>query len=66
MISLALDFTGRFWIATSSGPAAAQLIDLFGTAALPTAFTSAMPAADVQRRVQALNPRETVIMGATG
>jgi len=66
MITLTLDPAGRSWLATTTGPAAAQLIDLFGTATLPTAFTADMPAADAQRRVQALNPTETVTMGAIG
>jgi hypothetical protein len=30
MITLTLDPAGRSWLATTTGPAAAQLIDLFG------------------------------------
>lgn len=44
------------WMATYQGPHAQEIIDLFGTHQLPTAYTDAMGAREVQAKVEALNP----------
>jgi hypothetical protein len=62
VITLTLDPAGRSWLATTTGPAAAQLIDLFGTATLPCAFTVDATADEVLREIRKLNPTETVTL----
>ena len=49
------------WDAYYTGAERVQVIALFNTAVLPTAFTLRMPLADVVARIQALNPGSEVV-----
>lgn len=51
--------------ATYSGPIASEVIELFGTATLPTGFTAAAVASDVLAKLRAAN-RDAVVLLATG
>jgi hypothetical protein len=53
---ITLRISGNCWIAQHHGSREAELLDLFGTTALPTCFTSLAPAAEVQREIARLNP----------
>jgi hypothetical protein len=44
------------WLATYQGPHARQIIELFDTATIPTAYTSRAPLGTVLREIQNLNP----------
>lgn len=50
------------WLARYSGPHATQIVDLFGHDTIPTSFTTARMALDVQQEVQKLNPECKVIV----
>lgn len=49
------------WVAMHYREAGVEAVRLFGTNLLPTPYTSATPAADVQARIQALNPGLVVV-----
>lgn len=44
------------WFAKFTGPHAAEILELFGTDTIPTAFKSRTPTAIVLAEVQKLNP----------
>ena len=44
------------WYAVAGGPKGNDIMRLFGTRTLPTAFTPAMDAATVLQEIQRLNP----------
>ena len=50
------------WMARSIGPHSAEIIRLFGTDVLPTAFTPAASPADVLESIQKLNPDKRVYL----
>ena len=57
--------TGRnVWCSLHTGPHAAEIVDLFGTATIPTAFFAAMPAAEVLAEIRRLNPGVEVSLAA--
>ena len=47
---------GDSWMAYHTGPFAAEIVDLFGTPILPTAFMVAMPKQEVIAALVKLNP----------
>ena len=50
------------WVATYSGPHADQIISLFGTATIPTAWRHTRPNWEVVADVQRLNPGVVVMI----
>lgn len=48
------------WLATYTGPHAAEIADLFDTCTIPTAFTSQAPLPMVIGEIQSRNPGVTV------
>ena len=54
---------GGVWTARNDGPETANIIELFGTATLPTPFRDTVPATTVLERIQRLNPGATVRIG---
>jgi hypothetical protein len=44
------------WVATYTGPHAAEIIDLFGTDTIPMAFGAAAELPQVRAAIRALNP----------
>ena len=57
METLILKNTPRGWIATSDDP---QVLALFGTYDIPTAFTAAAPPEMVLDEIRRLNPKSIV------
>lgn len=58
--SIQLALTSKGWMAKFEGPHAAEIVRLFGSNIIPTAFGSAAPLAMVMREVQARNPQAVV------
>ena len=56
MNRILLSLTPTGWVCTKYGPHAAETIELFGTATLPTAFTAQAPAERVLAAITRLNP----------
>ncbi len=52
------------WVAESFGPHADEIVALFGTNVIPTAFTSRASGQDVKEAIQKLNPGVDVVLGA--
>lgn len=63
---ITLHILGGVWHATSSGPEAAAVTRLFGTATLPTPYTAAIDPRVVLGTIQRLNPDERVCLACAG
>ena len=50
------------WLATTTGDGAAEIIDLFGTDTIETAFDRYAPAAMVLAEITRLNPDATITL----
>jgi hypothetical protein len=51
--------TPEMWLAVSSDP---RIVELFGTAALPTPFLASMPAETVRQEIATRNPSAEVLV----
>jgi hypothetical protein len=54
------------WLATYRGPHAAEIIELFGTDTIPTAFTPAAPLSTVRDFIRSKHPGATIIARPIG
>lgn len=61
MNTIILIYTPRGWLAQHSGPHAFEVVDLFGTDTIPTAFTAQAPSEVVAAEIRKLNPDCKVI-----
>lgn len=62
MSTITLTNDGRSWIATTTGPNEALLLELFGTTSLATAFTAEASPELVRANIQRLNPSARVVV----
>lgn len=53
---ISLGIMNGTWMANYSGPCMVEIMGLFGTNMLPTAFTEKTPAETVRQSIAALNP----------
>ena len=51
-----LSLKGESWVAKYSGPKAAEIVELFGTNEIPTAYCPTMDSHEAEDRIAALNP----------
>jgi hypothetical protein len=61
MNTIRLHVAAGAWHATYSGPHAAEIVALFGSATIPTAFTDRAPLATVREALRARNPGVTIV-----
>jgi hypothetical protein len=62
-ITLSPSYDHGCWIATYDD---VETLRMFGTLHIPTAFTLRMEGAEVQERIEKLNPDHTVILNTSG
>lgn len=55
MNKIELQLMDGVWYAKHTGPIADELVELFGTAIIPTPFLAAMPYEDVVREIKSRN-----------